>query len=125
MRHLQGFIGIKCVIRQFMASQDLIDEIIFEWLEFLVEVQTQKTENVSQKTEKYRKSRKIPKNKKYNYYLFKKYNYFIYDSNQIIKIHIYLSSKIGSAHAAPDAPQLQGVGRCARHHAMFHREQLP
>ena len=55
----------------------------------------------------------------------KKYNYFIYDSNQIIKIHIYLSSKIGFAHAAPDAPQLQRVGRCARHHAMFHREQLP
>ena len=28
MRHVQGFIGIKCVI--------------FEWLEFLVEVQTEK-----------------------------------------------------------------------------------
>ena len=52
MRHLQCFIGIKCVIRQFLASQDLIVDMIFEWLEFLVEVQTEKTEKVPQKTEK-------------------------------------------------------------------------
>ena len=52
MRHLQGFIGIKCVIRQFLASRDLIVDMIFERLEFLVEVQTEKTEKVPQKTEK-------------------------------------------------------------------------
>ena len=67
IRHLQGFIGIKCVIRHFLASQDLIVDMIFEWLEFLVEVQTEKTEKVPQKTEKkpkkYRKYRK--KNERY------------------------------------------------------------
>ena len=30
IRHLQDSIGIKCVIRQFLASQDLIIDIIFE-----------------------------------------------------------------------------------------------
>ena len=30
IRHLQGFIGIKYVIRQFLASQDLIVDMIFE-----------------------------------------------------------------------------------------------
>ena len=30
IRHSQGFIGIKCVIRQFLASLDLIVDIIFE-----------------------------------------------------------------------------------------------
>ena len=30
IRHLQGFIGIKCVIRQFLASLDLIVDMIFE-----------------------------------------------------------------------------------------------
>ena len=59
MRHLQGFIGIKCVIRQFLASKDLIVGMIFEWLEFLVEVQNEKkTEKVPQKTEK---TEKVPK----------------------------------------------------------------
>ena len=52
IRHLQDFSGTKCVIRQFLPSQDLIVDIIFEWLEFLVEVQTEKTEKVPQKTEK-------------------------------------------------------------------------
>ena len=51
LRHLQGSIGIKCVTKQFLASQDLIVDMIFEWLEFLVEVQT----------EKYRKTREKPK----------------------------------------------------------------
>ena len=56
MRHLQGFnISIKCVIGQFLASQDLIVDMIFEWLAFLVEVQTEKNEKVPQKTKKYRK----------------------------------------------------------------------
>ena len=60
MRHLQG---IKCVIRQFLASQDLIVDMIFEWLEFLVEIQTEKkTQKVPQKTEK--KPKKKPKNQK-------------------------------------------------------------
>ena len=58
MRHLQGFIGIKCVIRQFLASQDLIVDLIFELLEFLVEVQTEKNRKSTTKTEKYRKNRK-------------------------------------------------------------------
>ena len=57
--NLQGFIGIKCVIRQFSASQDHIVDMIFEQLEFLVEVQTEKTEKVPQKTEK---KTKKPKN---------------------------------------------------------------
>ena len=54
--HLQGFIGIKCVIRQFLASQNLIVDMIFEWLEFLVEVQTEKNRKSTAK------KRKIPKN---------------------------------------------------------------
>ena len=52
---------------QFLACQDIIVDMIFQWLEFLVEVQTekvpqenekvpQKTEKVPQKTEKYRKT---------------------------------------------------------------------
>ena len=56
-----GLLGIKCVIRQFFASQDLIADMIFEWLEFLVEVQTKKTEKVPQKTEKTEKYRRKPK----------------------------------------------------------------
>ena len=58
MRHLQGFIGIKCVIRQFSASLDLIVDMIFEWLEFLVEVQTEKNRKSTTK------NRKIPKKTK-------------------------------------------------------------
>ena len=49
---MQGFIGIKCVIRQFLASQDLIVDMILEWLKFLLEVQTEKTEKVPQKPKK-------------------------------------------------------------------------
>ena len=66
IRHLQGFLGKKCVIRQFLAYQDLIVDMIFEWLEFLAEVQTEKkTEKVPQKTEKKtEKTQKIPKNRK-------------------------------------------------------------
>ena len=30
IRHLQDSIGIRCVIRQFLASQDLIVDMIFE-----------------------------------------------------------------------------------------------
>ena len=30
IRHLQGFIGIKYVVRLFLASQDLIVDMIFE-----------------------------------------------------------------------------------------------
>ena len=55
IRHLQGSLGKRCVIRQFKASQDLTGDIISEWLEFFVEVQTKKpeeTEKVPQKTEK-------------------------------------------------------------------------
>ena len=49
----QGSVGIECVIGQFLASQDHIVDTIFEWLEFLVEVQTKKTEKVPRKkTEK-------------------------------------------------------------------------
>ena len=61
MRHLQGFLGIKCVIRQFLASQDLIVDMIFEWLEFLVEVQTEKKNRKSTS-----KNRKIPKKNEKN-----------------------------------------------------------
>ena len=56
IRHLQGFLGIKCVIRQFLASQDLIVDMIFEWLDFLVEVQTEKDRKSTTK------NRKKPKN---------------------------------------------------------------
>ena len=42
VRHSQGSVGIECVIGQFLASQDHIVDTIFEWLEFLVEVQTKK-----------------------------------------------------------------------------------
>ena len=60
------FFRFKCVIRQFVASQDLIVDMIFEWLEFLVEVQTEKnrksTTKNPKKTEKYRKKPKKPKN---------------------------------------------------------------
>ena len=52
MRHLQGFIGIQCAIRQFLASQDLIVDMIFEWLEFLVEVQTDKNRKSTTKNRK-------------------------------------------------------------------------
>ena len=45
-------------IIQFLASQELIVHMIFEWLEFPVEVLTEKTEKVPQKTEKYRKKTK-------------------------------------------------------------------
>ena len=45
------------LIRQFLASQDLIMDMIFEWLEFLVEVQTGK------KPKKYHKKPKKPKKK--------------------------------------------------------------
>ena len=62
MRHLQGFIGIKCVIRQFLASQELIVDLIFDWLEFLVEVQTEKNRKSTTKNRKKpKKTRKIPK----------------------------------------------------------------
>ena len=77
IRHLQGFTGIKCVIRQFLASLDLIVDMIFESLELLVVVQTEKkpkkyhkkpkkTKNTEKyrknrkKTEKYRKNRTLP-----------------------------------------------------------------
>ena len=50
MRHLQGFIGITCVIRQILASQDLIVDMIFEWLEFLSKFRPKKNHK---KTEKY------------------------------------------------------------------------
>ena len=56
---------IKCVIRQFLASKDLIVNMIFEWLEFLVEVQTEKTEKLPQKTEIYRKKSKATANFKF------------------------------------------------------------
>ena len=52
IRHLQGFLGVKCVIRQFLASQDLIVDMIFEWLEFLVEVQTEKNRKSTTKNRK-------------------------------------------------------------------------
>ena len=45
---LQGSIGIRCVIRQFLASQDLF----VEWLKFLVEVQTEKNRNSTTKKAK-------------------------------------------------------------------------
>ena len=56
VRHSQGSVGIECVIGQFLASQDHIVDTIFEWLEFLVEVQTKK------KPKKYheKKNRKKP-----------------------------------------------------------------
>ena len=59
-RHLQNFLGIKCFIRQFLASQDLIVDMIFEWLEFLVELQTEKNRKSNTK------NRKIPKKKPKN-----------------------------------------------------------
>ena len=59
---MQGSIYIRCDIRQFLASHDLIVDMIFEWLEFLVEeflveVLTEKTENA--KPKKYHKKPKI------------------------------------------------------------------
>ena len=45
IRHLQGFLGIKFVIRQFLASKDLIVDMIFEW------------PKNTEKTERYRKFR--------------------------------------------------------------------
>ena len=71
IRHSQGFIGIKCVIRQFLAFQDLSVDMIFEWLEFLVEVQTEKNrkstttyrkkpKNTEKKTKKTEKTEKKP-----------------------------------------------------------------
>ena len=63
-------ITYRCVIRQFLASQEFTGDMIFGWLECFVEVQTEKTE----KFQKYRKNfekirkklkqqiRKIPKN---------------------------------------------------------------
>ena len=69
MRHLLGFIGTSRDTRQFLASQDLIVDMIFECLEFLVEVRTEenriKNEKVPQKTEKYpkkteKKTRRLP-----------------------------------------------------------------
>ena len=56
----EGFAGIKCVIRQFLASQDLIVDMILEWLEFLVEVQTEK------KRKSTTKNRNKPKNTEKN-----------------------------------------------------------
>ena len=58
VRHSQGSVGIECVIGQFLASQDHIVDTIFEWLEFLVEVQTKKKpkkyhEKKPKKTEHY------------------------------------------------------------------------
>ena len=61
IRHLQGFLGVMCVIRQFLASQDLIVDMIFEWLEFLVEVQTEKHRKSTTKNRK-----KPEKNRKKN-----------------------------------------------------------
>ena len=55
MRHWQSSISIRCVIRPFLASQDLIVDMIFEWLEFFVEVQTEKRKSTTKKS----------KNKKY------------------------------------------------------------
>ena len=54
-----GLLGIKCVIRQFLASQDLIVDMIFEWLEILVEVQTERNRESTTKNRK-----KTPKNTK-------------------------------------------------------------
>ena len=72
IRHLQGFIGIKYVIRQFLASQDLIVDMIFECVEFLVEVQTEKNRKSTtknrkrpEKTEKYRKKPNATSNIKF------------------------------------------------------------
>ena len=62
-RHLQSFLGIKCFIRQFLASQDLIVDMIFEWLEFLVELQTEKNRKSTTKNRKLpKKTEKKPKN---------------------------------------------------------------
>ena len=58
-----GFIGIECVIRQFLASQDLIVDMIFEWLEFLVEVQTEKNRKANTKNRKLPKKQKKTKKK--------------------------------------------------------------
>ena len=55
IRHLLSFLVIKCVIRQLLASQDPIVDMIFEWLEFLVEVQTEKIRKST--TEKNRKKK--------------------------------------------------------------------
>ena len=56
------------VIRQFSVSQVLIFDMIFEWLEFLVKVQTKKSRKYHknrQKTKKYRKKTKATANFKF------------------------------------------------------------
>ena len=57
-RACQRYNYFKCVIRQFWASQDLIVDMIFEWVEFLSKFRPKKTEKVchkNRKTEKYQK----------------------------------------------------------------------
>ena len=60
IRLLLGSICIRCVIRQVLASQDLIVDMIFEWLEYLVEVQTKK---IRKSTTKNRKKTEKPEKK--------------------------------------------------------------
>ena len=56
MSHLQSSIGInKCVIMQFLASQDLIVDMILNGWNFLLKFRPKKTEKVPQETEKNRK----------------------------------------------------------------------
>ena len=49
--------GIRCVIRQFLVSQELIVAMMFEWPEFLVEVQTEKKPKSPTKNRKNRKKK--------------------------------------------------------------------
>ena len=52
IRHLHGFICIKCVIRQFLASQDLIVDVIFECSDRKNRKSTTKKPKKAEKTEK-------------------------------------------------------------------------
>ena len=65
MRHLQGFIGITCVIRQILASQDLIVDMIFEWLEFLSKFRPKKNHKKPKNTENTEKKPKTTANFKF------------------------------------------------------------
>ena len=53
--------GISCVITHFFAFQGLTGDMIFEWLEFLVEVQTENNEKVPKIPRKYRNTEKYQK----------------------------------------------------------------